>query len=68
MKKMPLTEQRKGEIALCLLKHKIREEKICFGEMRRNIPNIAHIINVPANELKKFEKEIFQNLLDEAFH
>ena len=63
-----MDERRKGEIALALVKHHLSREGIRLGpDMKRELGNIAKATGIPLDELKKFEKLLIEELLEEIF-
>ena len=57
---MALSKERKGEIALKILKVKIQEDGITLKphEMRRSVVNLSKKFEVPENELAELMVEI----------
>ncbi len=63
-----LTEARKGEIALALLKDQIRSKGIRFGkDTRRHLNQEAKDANIPPDEMLEFTEGLCRELLDETF-
>lgn len=65
---MALSERRKGEIALLLLKHRLRDDGIRLTpNFRREVGNDAKAIEVEIDEAMEFAEEIVRELVDETF-
>lgn len=65
---MPLTEQRKGEIALKYLKLLIRRDGIKLsGETKRDIASIAKQIGISTEEGELFAEEMVREFVDFLF-
>lgn len=63
-----LSEQRKGEIAIALLKYDIKKRGVrLLPENKRQFGQVSKETGVPVDELKKFMKPIAQEILDEFF-
>lgn len=59
---------RQGEIALKLIKHRIRKQGIQLSKSTmREFGNLAKEINVSIEELKQFTRPLLQELIDENF-
>lgn len=65
-----LTKERRGEIAVLLLKRKIREEGIRLkpNDISRNIGTISKEVGIPHEELSSFMKVLLEEMFDEAIH
>jgi FKBP-type peptidyl-prolyl cis-trans isomerase (trigger factor) len=68
-RKIMLSEQRKGEIALKLLKHIKKEEgiKLQAERFQREIGNMAKTLDIPKEELKEFARELVEELVADCF-
>ena len=63
-----LSEARKGEIALLVLKHKMRDEGVKITpHYLRSIGNVAKSTGIPKDELTMFVESLTRELVDEAF-
>jgi len=63
-----LTEARKGEIALMLLKMRVRTDGIRLGKnTRREVGNTAKEIGIPFEEAIEFMEGLAQELMVETF-
>jgi len=65
---MHMTEERKGQIALLLLKDRLRGEGIRLKpDMKREIGNQATKIGVPIEEAMQFVEGMVRELVEEVF-
>jgi hypothetical protein len=66
---MPLTEQRKGEIALALWKNRRTHQGVRFSPtaIRREIGNAAKETGIPFDELMEFSKEVIEHVFAQTF-
>lgn len=56
-----------GEIALAILKDRVRREPVHLGNnLKREFGNAAERIGVPAEELKEFARSLYEGALEEA--
>ena len=63
-----MTEERKGQIALALVKARFRDEGIRLKpDIKREIGNTAKKIGVPADELLRFAEGLVLEMLEEVF-
>ena len=63
-----LTEERKGQIAIKVLKFKMFKDGIRLSkDTPREFSNAAKELGVPVEEFKEFAKEITQECLDKVF-
>ncbi len=63
-----LSETRKGEIAIAILKLRLREEGIRVGPyIKRELPNKAKQLNIDAGELSEFFELMVREMVDETF-
>ncbi len=63
-----MTEERKGQIALLLLKDRLRGEGIRLKpDMKREIGNQATKIGVPIEEAMQFVEGMVRELVEEVF-
>jgi hypothetical protein len=63
--KVVLSEKRRGEIALALLKREAEREGIKLNDMvRRNLGNVSKETGIPVEELKAFGMEIVKELTE----
>ncbi len=63
-----MTEERKGQIALLLLKDRLRNEGVRLKpDMKREIGNQATKIDVPIEEAMQFVEELVRELVEEVF-
>lgn len=59
---------RKGQIALLLIKHQLREKGIRLTpNFKREIGNEAKAIGIPIDEAMKFVELVVRELVEEAF-
>ncbi|MFT5179635.1 MAG: hypothetical protein ACI9GH_000537 [Candidatus Paceibacteria bacterium] len=66
--KKSLTPERRGEIAILFLKHKLRQTGIKFSkETRREITNVAKSVGVSDEEALAFVQELALELFNETF-
>ena len=64
----PLSEERKGEIALALVRHRLRTSGLKInGDLKREIINRAQQIDVDEGEAIAFAEELIRELVDEVF-
>jgi len=62
-----MTQERRGQIALLVLKEKMRREGVkVSSSMRREIGNGAKCIGIPMEEASEFAKIMILELVDEA--
>ena len=64
---MPLSKERKGEIALILEKDHFRRERLQLGDFRREIVQRAKNLGINVWELSMFYEELIRETVDEAF-
>ncbi len=63
-----MTEERKGQIALLLVKARFKDEGIRLKPyMKRDIGNFAKKIGIPADELIQFVEELTREMVEEVF-
>lgn len=64
-----LTSQRKGEIAIALIKIEMLKDGVKFhkNNLQRNLGEIAKFTGFPIPELKEFTRQIIQELFNECF-
>jgi len=63
-----MTEERRGQIALLLIKDRLRGEGVRLKpDMKREIGNQASRIGVPFDEMVKFVEDIVRELVEEVF-
>ncbi len=63
-----MDEKRKGEIALALLRYKVRREGVRLDlNLQREFGNIAKDTGIPINELKGFLRLFVEEMVREAF-
>jgi len=63
-----VTEERKGQIALLLVRDRFRNDGVRLKpDMRRDIGNTAKKIGVPVDELVEFVGGITREMVDEVF-
>lgn len=63
-----LSKERQGEIALMILKAKLRHEGVRISkDQMRDLGNMAKKIGVSVAELKQFMQPIVQKMVDECF-
>lgn len=63
-----MTEERKGQIALLLVKSRFKDEGIRLKpDMKRDIGNSAKKIGVPADELLQFVEGLTREMVEEVF-
>ncbi len=63
---MALSKERKGEIAVSLLKHLTKTEDLRLNSLKRELGNRAAAIGVPIDELKEFAKLMIAEATEEA--
>ncbi len=62
---MPLTKERKGEIALKVLEYVYAKEGVTVGNaLPRDLGNLAKATKIPLDELKNFTREMIKGMLD----
>lgn len=66
---MALSETKKGEIALKVLKILVYKEGLMkiSADRAREFPNVAKMLGISVEEYKEFDKEIAQELLDKMY-
>jgi hypothetical protein len=65
---VPLTDARRGELALLFLKYKLKKEGISLKpDLRREVGNMAKAMDIPFEEAFTFVEEMTRGLLDEVF-
>ena len=64
---MTLSNQRKGEIALKIVREMLSHEGIRFDSFKRDIGNKAKRLGVSEEELLQFSKEIIRELYEKTF-
>lgn len=63
-----MDEVRRGEIALLVLKEKVREEGVLIKKnMRRELGNSAKRIGITLEEAEEFTEGLVRDLVEEAF-
>jgi hypothetical protein len=63
-----LTEKRQGEIALAILRNKLRDEGVRVGpHIQREIPKKAKDIGVTEDELLELYEMLTRELVEETF-
>ncbi len=66
---MEMTKERRGEIAVLILKNQVRRDGIRMkeegGRLQRELPNQAAAIGVPVDELKLFARHMLQDIFNE---
>ena len=63
---MALSKERKGEIALALLKYRLKREGLQLNNLKRELGNAAQATGIPLNELTEFIGEMFAELTEEV--
>ncbi len=64
----PLSKERKGELALIVLKEKLLREGVRLSKnVLRDFKNESKRLGVEKEELTIFMKEVFQELIDSIF-
>ena len=67
-KKVVLTDERRGEIALALVKHKLRQSGVKISpDYKREVCQWAKDIGIPEDEALVFYEELVRSLVDDAF-
>jgi len=66
---MTLTKERKGEIALTLLKHVISEKGLRLrpGQAIKDIKEEAKKLNIPEDEAIQFAEELIREIVNEIY-
>lgn len=66
---MPLTKERKGEIALLVLKHVIAERGLPLRPANtiKEIREKAKELGIPGEQAVQFAEELIREVVDEAF-
>ncbi len=65
---MAMTQARKGEIALLILKMKMRKDGFRIGQhIQRDIGNEAKEIGIPIEEAREFIEGFVRELVEETF-
>ena len=62
-----LTKERKGEIALLLVKGKMRNAGIRLADVKREVHGPAKELGIPPEEAMEFFEGLIRELVDEAF-
>jgi len=63
-----MTEQRKGEIALIILKDRLQHEGIRLKpDMKREISNTAKRLNIPEDEFMELFEEMVRDGINKMF-
>jgi hypothetical protein len=63
-----MTAERRGQIALLLLKDRLRNEGVRLKpDMKREIGNQAAKIGVPVEEAMQFVEELIREMVEEVF-
>jgi uncharacterized protein YfbU (UPF0304 family) len=64
-----LTKERKGEIAMLLLRDRIKKEgiKLIPNELKREAGNLTERTGVPVRELMELFEELTMELVNETF-
>ncbi len=63
-----MTQERKGQIALLMVRDRFRDEGIRLKpDMKRNIGNLASKIGVPTDELLQFVEGLTREMVEEVF-
>jgi len=61
-----MTDIRKGEIALAILKYRMQKEGIHLGpNLKRELGNVSEATKIPQDELKEFWKLYIKEFLKE---
>lgn len=67
-KKVVLTDERRGQIALEYFKYRVRQKGIrVTPDMKRQITQEAKNVGIPEDEAMAFVEETLRELVDEAF-
>lgn len=68
-RELMLTKERKGEIALLVLKHQKKKEgiRLCPETFKRDVGNMAKSIGISSREAMEFAKEIVEETVRECF-
>ena len=64
---MPLTKERKGEIALTLVKYKLKREALQLDNIKRRLASASKELGINVKELSEFTEELIRETVDEAF-
>jgi len=69
MPKYEMSDVRKGEIALAVLKYQVSRDGLRIGgpDMKRQLGNVSKKTGVPQGELKEFWKIFISELLKQSF-
>ena len=63
-----LSKERKGEIALLLLKHRLQEGGVRFTpNLKREVGNVAKAVKIQTAEAMEFAEELIRELMEETF-
>lgn len=63
-----MTEERKGQIALLLIKDRLRNEGVRLKpDMKREVGNVAKKIDIPASECMQFFEDLVREMVTEIF-
>lgn len=64
----PLSDKRKGEIALLVLKGILRQKGICLSsDMKEDALKEAKKMGIPASEAEQFFEDLVRELVEEVF-
>ena len=65
---MALSKEREGEIALAVLKHRMKKEGLHLGNLKRELGNVSTATGIPLNELQDLVRLLSEELFEEVFH
>ncbi|MFH1559513.1 MAG: hypothetical protein ABIC19_03265 [Patescibacteria group bacterium] len=64
-----LTPERKGEIALILVRHRFTHEETTLNpeKIRRSVGNLSKMTGIPREELQALIRELLEEVIEESF-
>ncbi len=63
----PMTEARRGEIALRFVRRRMKEKGITFANFKRDVGNEAKALDISTEEAMEFIEIMVKELMNEAF-
>ena len=64
---MALSEERRNEIAMLFIKHRIRKSNLPLADLGREVGNMAKAMGIKTDEAMEFIEPIYREVLNEAF-
>lgn len=62
-----LSNERMGEIALAIMKLKLKKEGFQPNDMKRNLSNTANEMGIPPEELMEYSEILVREMVEETF-